>query len=67
MWLSPVGCALASLHVRISMQSHLGQRPAFIQHIAGLAVVEALTSLDGYQVNGLIMYYGRYIDWFHDV
>ncbi len=49
-WLSPLGCAMSSVHVRVSMTSHLGQRPAFLQHIAGLAVVEALTSLQGYQV-----------------
>ncbi len=50
MWLSPIGCAMCSVHLRIPIQSQLGQRPAFVQHIAGLAVVEALTSEIGYEV-----------------
>ena len=41
---------MCSVHVRIGMNSNLGQRPAFIQHIAGLAVVHALTTMEGYQV-----------------
>ena len=41
---------MCSVHVRVAMHSNLGQRPAFIQHIAGLAVVHALTKMEGYQV-----------------
>ncbi|XP_013414151.1 biotin--protein ligase [Lingula anatina] len=48
-WLSPRGCALFTLHLRIPLKSKLGQRLAFIQHITSAAVVEAVTSMPGYQ------------------
>ncbi|XP_071956802.1 biotin--protein ligase-like [Antedon mediterranea] len=48
-WISPIGCAMFSVHVRIPIQSNLGQRLPFLQHIASAAVVEAVRSLDGYE------------------
>ncbi|XP_036896515.1 biotin--protein ligase isoform X2 [Sturnira hondurensis] len=48
-WLSPVGCALSTLLVRVPLRSPLGQRVPFIQHLMSLAVVEAVRSIPGYQ------------------
>uniref|UniRef100_A0A8D2PX43 Holocarboxylase synthetase n=1 Tax=Zosterops lateralis melanops TaxID=1220523 RepID=A0A8D2PX43_ZOSLA len=48
-WLSPVGCALSTLHISIPLHSNLGQRIPFIQHLVSLAVVEAVRSIPGYQ------------------
>ena len=50
-WLSPLGCAMFSLHVRIPVNSELGQRAAFLQHITSLAVVHAVTQKPGYEVS----------------
>ncbi|KAJ7996983.1 hypothetical protein DPEC_G00224190 [Dallia pectoralis] len=48
-WLSPLGCAMFSVHVQVSVSSRLGQRISFLQHLAALAVVEAVRTLPGYQ------------------
>nr|XP_021383130.1 biotin--protein ligase [Lonchura striata domestica] len=48
-WLSPVGCALCTLHISIPLHSNLGQRIPFIQHLVSLAVVEAVRSIPGYE------------------
>ncbi|NXO44775.1 BPL1 ligase, partial [Locustella ochotensis] len=48
-WLSPVGCALSTLHISIPLHSNLGQRIPFIQHLVSLAVVEAVRSMPGYE------------------
>jgi len=48
-WLSPAGCMMFSLHVRIPFASNLGQRPPYLQHIASLAVVEAIRSQPEYE------------------
>uniref|UniRef100_A0A8D0G5G1 BPL/LPL catalytic domain-containing protein n=1 Tax=Sphenodon punctatus TaxID=8508 RepID=A0A8D0G5G1_SPHPU len=48
-WLSPVGCALSTLHITIPLFSKLGQRIPFIQHLVSLAVVDAVRSIPGYQ------------------
>nr|XP_006126053.1 biotin--protein ligase isoform X2 [Pelodiscus sinensis]XP_006126054.1 biotin--protein ligase isoform X2 [Pelodiscus sinensis]XP_025041875.1 biotin--protein ligase isoform X2 [Pelodiscus sinensis]XP_025041876.1 biotin--protein ligase isoform X2 [Pelodiscus sinensis] len=48
-WLSPVGCALSTLHISIPLCSQLGQRIPFIQHLVSLAVVESVRSIPGYQ------------------
>ncbi|NXC90450.1 BPL1 ligase, partial [Cercotrichas coryphoeus] len=49
-WLSPLGCALCTLHISIPLHSNLGQRIPFIQHLVSLAVVEAVRSIPGYEV-----------------
>ena len=41
-WLSLDGCAMFSVHVRVSTSSHLGQRVSFVQHLMSLAVVLAV-------------------------
>ncbi|NXL35422.1 BPL1 ligase, partial [Glaucidium brasilianum] len=48
-WLSPVGCALSTLHIAIPLHSNLGQRIPFIQHLVSLAVVESVRSIPGYE------------------
>ncbi|XP_030216370.1 biotin--protein ligase isoform X1 [Gadus morhua] len=48
-WLSPLGCAMFTLHVKVALGSRLGQRIPFLQHLAALAVVEAVCTLPGYQ------------------
>ncbi|XP_058715766.1 biotin--protein ligase [Poecile atricapillus] len=48
-WLSPMGCALSTLHISIPLHSNLGQRIPFIQHLVSLAVVEAVRSIPGYE------------------
>ncbi|XP_010891889.2 biotin--protein ligase isoform X1 [Esox lucius] len=48
-WLSPLGCAMFSVHVQVAVSSRLGQRISFLQHLAALAVVEAVRTLPGYQ------------------
>ncbi|XP_022803242.1 biotin--protein ligase-like [Stylophora pistillata] len=48
-WLSPSGCLMFSLHVRIPFASNLGRRLPYLQHIASLAAVEAITSQPGYE------------------
>uniref|UniRef100_UPI0037E70A27 biotin--protein ligase n=1 Tax=Semicossyphus pulcher TaxID=241346 RepID=UPI0037E70A27 len=48
-WLSPLGCAMFTLSVQVDLSSRLGQRIPFLQHLAALAVVEAVRTLPGYQ------------------
>ncbi|XP_060689761.1 biotin--protein ligase isoform X2 [Hemiscyllium ocellatum] len=48
-WLSPIGCAMFTLHVRIPTQSKLGQNISFIQHLMALAAVESVRSVPGYE------------------
>ncbi|KAJ8347751.1 hypothetical protein SKAU_G00263400 [Synaphobranchus kaupii] len=48
-WLSPLGCATFTLHVQVPVSSRLGQRIPFLQHLAALAVVEAVRTLPGYE------------------
>ncbi|XP_036975550.1 biotin--protein ligase isoform X1 [Acanthopagrus latus] len=48
-WLSPLGCAMFTLRVQVELSSRLGQRIPFLQHLAALAVVEAVRTLPGYQ------------------
>ncbi|XP_062869938.1 biotin--protein ligase [Trichomycterus rosablanca] len=48
-WLSPLGCAMFTLHLQVEVGSRLGQRIPFLQHLAALAVVEAVRTLPGYE------------------
>lgn len=50
-WLSPLGCAMFTLGVQVELSSRLGRRIPFLQHLAALAVVEAVCTLPGYQVS----------------
>lgn len=55
-WLSPLGCAMFTLSVEVDLSSRLGQRIPFLQHLAALAVVEAVRTLPGYQVSVFTFY-----------
>ncbi|XP_035987500.1 biotin--protein ligase [Fundulus heteroclitus] len=48
-WLSPLGCAMFTIGVQVELNSRLGQRIPFLQHLAALAIVEAIRTLPGYQ------------------
>ncbi|XP_047234777.1 biotin--protein ligase isoform X3 [Girardinichthys multiradiatus] len=48
-WLSPLGCAMFTVGVQVERNSRLGQRIPFLQHLAALAIVQAIRSLPGYQ------------------
>lgn len=48
-WLSPPGCAMFSVHLRIPQMSRLGERIPFLQHIVSLAVVLAVRLKPGYE------------------
>ncbi|KAM4727062.1 biotin--protein ligase [Anableps anableps] len=48
-WLSPLGCAMFTVGVQVELNSRLGQRIPFLQHLAALAIVEAIRTLPGYQ------------------
>ena len=54
-WLSPVGCALYTLHVPVSLESTLGQAVSYLQHITSLAVVNSVCGLPGYKVGVVII------------
>ncbi|XP_046847974.1 biotin--protein ligase-like [Xenia sp. Carnegie-2017] len=48
-WLSPDGCVSFSFPLEIELNSNLGQRLPFVQHIAALAIVDAVRDISGYQ------------------
>ncbi|XP_025097609.1 biotin--protein ligase-like isoform X2 [Pomacea canaliculata] len=49
-WLSPLGCAMFTLPLKIPAESLLGQRVTFLQHMVTLSVVHGICSLANYQV-----------------
>ncbi|CAL1545471.1 unnamed protein product [Lymnaea stagnalis] len=48
-WLSPQGCAMFTLPVSLSVDSELGQRVSFLQHMVSVAVVKSVVTLPGYE------------------
>ncbi|KAH9508968.1 hypothetical protein Btru_048417 [Bulinus truncatus] len=48
-WLSPLGCAMFTLPLQLSVGSKLAQRVSFLQHMMSLAVVKSIVSLPGYE------------------
>ena len=48
-WLSPKGCAMFTLQLNIELNSNIGRKMAFIQHMAGLSVVRAINTIEGYE------------------
>ncbi|XP_061595555.1 biotin--protein ligase isoform X2 [Cololabis saira] len=48
-WLSPPGCAMFTVSVQVELSSRLGQRIPFLQHLAALAIVDAVRTLPGYE------------------
>lgn len=49
LWLSPLGCMMASVHLRVLRDSPLGPRISFLQHMVSLATVHGIRSLPGYE------------------
>lgn len=47
MWISPEGCAMATIQLVIPLSSPLGQRASLIQHVVATAVVSALADIPG--------------------
>lgn len=64
-WLSPLGCAMFSLHVKMPLESKLGKVVSYLQHITSLAVVWSVCKLPGYEEIDIRLkwpndiYYGR--------
>ncbi|XP_051870450.1 biotin--protein ligase-like [Pristis pectinata] len=48
-WISPLGSAMFTIHIRIHMHSQLGQNISFLQHLVALAAVESVLSIPGYE------------------
>ena len=48
-WLSPVGCAMFTLHLPLSMDTELGRRVSIIQHLVALSIVESVVERSGYE------------------
>ncbi|ESO02413.1 hypothetical protein HELRODRAFT_65278 [Helobdella robusta] len=48
-WLSPEGCALCSLHIRLPLNSPLGQHVSCLQHLVALAIVLSVREKKGYE------------------
>lgn len=49
-WISPLGCAMFSLQLHLSLDSPLGKRLPLLQHIIGLALVNTLKGNPTYKV-----------------
>lgn len=43
LWLSPVGCAMYSLQIHLTRDSHLGRQVPFVQHLVSLAQFSRFT------------------------
>lgn len=50
-WLSPLGCAMFSIQLHISLNSPLGQRLPLVQHIVGAALANVLRGHEQYKVS----------------
>lgn len=44
-WISPEGCAMATVQLIVPLSSPLGQRASLIQHVVATAVVSALNNI----------------------
>ncbi|XP_062516763.1 biotin--protein ligase-like isoform X2 [Corticium candelabrum] len=65
LWLSPLGCMMVSIHLRVLANSPVFSRITFLQHVVALAAVHGIRSLPGYEEVDLRLkwpndiYYGR--------
>lgn len=48
-WLSPRGCAMFTITIKIGSDTNLGSKPPLIQHLMTVAVVHAIRSLPSYE------------------
>ena len=49
-WLSPQGCASFSVQIHVPGGTYLAAHPAFVQHVASLAIVQAIVGEPGLEV-----------------
>ncbi|RUS86739.1 hypothetical protein EGW08_005529 [Elysia chlorotica] len=49
MWLSPLGCAMFTFPLSFEMDTKIGQRISFLQHLVATAVVHGIRTLPGCQ------------------
>nr|XP_053630974.1 biotin--protein ligase-like [Cherax quadricarinatus] len=47
-WVSPLGCAMFTTQLHISLSSNLGQHLTFLQHLVAIAMVQAVREHPGY-------------------
>ncbi|XP_069191950.1 microtubule-associated protein futsch isoform X5 [Procambarus clarkii] len=47
-WLSPLGCVMFTSQLHIALSSNLGQHLTFLQHLAAMAIVQAVREHPGY-------------------
>ncbi|XP_055375458.1 biotin--protein ligase isoform X2 [Condylostylus longicornis] len=48
-WLSPSGCAMFSIQLHFDLNSKLGQKISFVQHLVTIAIVNSVLKRDGYE------------------
>ncbi|XP_077502396.1 biotin--protein ligase-like [Amblyomma americanum] len=49
-WLGPPGCAMFTVCLQVPLNSPLGQKSPFVQHLAALAVAKAVRCTEGYEM-----------------
>ncbi|XP_068212277.1 serine-rich adhesin for platelets-like isoform X1 [Palaemon carinicauda] len=47
-WLSPLGCAMFTIQLHVTLSSTLGQHLSFIQHLIAIAMADAVREQPGY-------------------
>lgn len=50
-WLSPDGCLMFSVQLHVHLDTPLGERLSLLQHLVAVAVVNAVLSIQGYEVS----------------
>ncbi len=48
-WLSPKGCAMFTIQLSIPLNSNIGQKFSFVQHLAALSIVKGIKTISGYE------------------
>lgn len=62
-WLSPKGCAMFTLQVSIDLNSNIGRKIAFFQHMIGLSIVRAINTIAGYETIDLAIKWPNDVLW----
>jgi biotin--protein ligase len=66
-WLSPDGCAMFSVHVRVPLGSNLGEHVTYLQHLMALAVVLAIRHKPGCESVNMRIKWPNDIYFGHDI
>ncbi len=48
-WLSPKGCAMFTIQLSIPLNSNIGQKLGFVQHLAALSIIKGINTISGYE------------------